>query len=501
MSELEERKENFKTKFSKFFSDYHNIILALILLFSFIIRIYFLISTNGQPLWWDEAQYAEQARRIGLNLGTNDIWYYRRTMFLPLFWSVFFKIGLGETFLRFTEVLFSVLLVYGTYLLGRELFNNKKIGLIAALGISVSRIVLFETTRLLNSVPADALMVFAVYYFYRGYLKENNTKYIYLFGLLAGLAMSFRFATFLAIISFVLIYLIKEKGKFLNNKHMIGAFLLLLIVLSPFFIMYKQHYPNGISDFLKQYGEIGVPSEEKQPYLGISGLYMYLMAIPDNLSWFLFILFLVGSIYLLDFLIAPDLLFKDNNLQKNLFLFLFILPPFIYHSLKSLYIEERYLIGILPIVVIISAYGLFKLYEYLKNYNKYAVLGVIGMLLLVSSIYQIKYATELVNSKKDSYLQVKDAALWMRDNSKLRDIIISNSIPQTQYYSDRSTYYEENATKVLELKPKFYTVSMYEQSSQEYYKFPEANPNLLKVVHVYYIDQEKTKPSLVIYEF
>ena len=499
MSELEQRKENFKNRFFKIFSDYHNLILFLILLISFIVRFYYLVSTVNQPLWWDEAQYAEEARRVGLSLGTNDIWYYRRTLFLPLFWSLLFKFGLGETSLRVTEVLFSTLLVFATYLLGKELFN-KKIGLASAFAIAFSRIILFETSRLLNSVPASALMILAVYYFYKGYLKENNIKYIYLFGLFAGLAVSFRFATFLAIISFALIYLIKEKGKFWNNKHIIGSFLLILIILSPFFISYQKNYPAGIKDFLKHYGEVGVPSQDKQPYLGLSGLYQYLMAIPGDISWFLFATFIVGCFFLLDFVIALDLLFKESNIQKNLFLFLFILPPFIYHGFMSLYVEERYLIGILPIIVIISCYGLFKLYEYLKSYNKYAVLSVICILLLVSAYYNVKSASELIDSKKDSYSQVKEAALWMKDNSQPGDVIISNSIPQTQYYSDRSTYYIENATELLKLKPKFYTVSVYEQSAPEYYAYPEANSDKWKGVRVYYLDKEKTKPGLAIYQ-
>ncbi len=489
-----------KKKTIEFFKDYYNIILIFILLLSFIIRLYFLFSTIDQPVWWDEAQYAEEARRLGLDLETNDIWYYRRTIFLPVFWSLLFSIGLDEAALRFTEVLFSVLLVFATYLAAKELFN-KKIALVAAFAMAFSKIILFETTRLLNSVPAAALMLFAVYYFYKGYIKENNTKYIYLFGLFAGLAMSVRFAIFLAIISFVFVYLIKEKGKFWKNKHMIGAFLLILLILSPFFILYQKNYPGGVQDFLRHYGEVGVPAKDKQPYLGISGLYQYLIAVPGNIGWFLFITFIIGLFFLLDFVIAPDLLFKETSLQKNLFLFMFMLPPFIYHGMKSLYIEERYLIGILPIIAIIAAYGLFRIYEYAKNYNKYTALIVIVILLLVGSFSQIKSSNELINSKKGSYIQVKEAAIWMKENSKPGEVIISNSIPQMQYYSDRSTYYVETKEEVLNLKPKFYVVSMYERSADAFYKYPDENKDSLKVSRVYFQDQQQQNPSLIIYEF
>jgi len=483
--ELESRKENLKNKLLNFFSEYHNIILVLILIFAFIIRIYFFFQTINQPLWWDESQYVEQARRLGLNLETNDIWYYRRTMFLPLFWSLFFKLGFGETTLRLTEVFFSVLIVLATYLISKEMFN-KKTALIAAFGVSISRIILFETTRLLTSVPETALMLLAVYYFYKGYIKENKTKYIYLFGLFTGLAMSVRFASFLSIISFGLIFLIKEKGKIWKNKQMLGAFLLIFLILSPFFYQYYKHYPEGISDFLRHYGEVGVPKEQKQPYLGVKGIYDYFSTIPANTGIIFFIALIIGIIFLLDFIIAPDLLFKDNKIQRNLFLFLFILPPFIYHSLKSLYVEERYLLGILPVIFIISAYGLIKFYEYVKNYNKYVVSGILIILLLVSSFYVIKSANEIILAKKDSYSQVKEASLWIKENSNPNDKIISNSIPQMQYYTDRSVYYIEEKEEVIKLKPKYYIVSIYEQSAPSYYELPEKNKDKFKAVQVYF---------------
>ena len=136
-----------KMNAKELFKDKHNIVLILILLFAFITRMYFFFYTIDQPVWWDESQYIEQAKRLGLDLETNDIWYYRRTMLLSVFWSFFYKIGLGEITLRFTEVLFSMLLVYATFLVGKEMFN-RKIGLLAAFGVAISRIILFETSRL-----------------------------------------------------------------------------------------------------------------------------------------------------------------------------------------------------------------------------------------------------------------------------------------------------------------------------------------------------------------
>ncbi|MEK6937112.1 MAG: glycosyltransferase family 39 protein [Nanoarchaeota archaeon] len=486
------------TKIKDFFKDKHNIALILVLLFALIIRMYFFFNTLDQPLWWDESQYAEQAKKLGQNLETNDIWYYRRTMLLSIFWSFFYKIGLGETALRFTELLFSLLLVYSTFLIGKEMFN-KKVGLFAAFGVSVSSVIIFETSRLLTSVPSTSMMMLAIYFFYKGYLKNYNVKQIYLFGLFAALSLNIRFAAFLSIFSFGIIYLIKEKGKFWKQKQLIASFLLILVLLAPFFYLYSKNYPLGIRDFVKHYS-VSVP-EEDALLLGNKGLFIYLKALPDNLSLLLFLAFIFGVFLLLDFVLAPDYLFKDTNLQRNLFLFLFIIPPFFYHSTKSLYLEERYLIGILPVIFIIAGYGLYKVYTYTQSHNKYIVLSLVLIFLIVVAGLQITKASKIINDRKDSYQQVKEAALWMKSNSNPGNTIISNSIPQNQYYSGLSTYYLEDEKEIQKLKPKYYVVSIYERSAQVFLEYPEKNPDKLKLVKAYFIDKEKTQPTLLIYEF
>ena len=147
-----------------------------------------------------------------------------------------------------------------------------------------------------------------------------------------------------------------------------------------------------------------------------------------------------------------------------------------------------------------AGYGIIKLYDYLKNYNKKFVTGVILLLLLASTFTQVKAADEIISGKKDSYLQVKEASFWIKENSNPNDVVISNSIPQMQYYSDRSVYYIENETELLKLKPRYYVVSIYERSAPSFYTYPEQNEDKWKGVKVYFLDQERKRPSLAIYE-
>ena len=74
-----------------------------------------------------------------------------------------------------------------------------------------------------------------------------------------------------------------------------------------------------------------------------------------------------------------------------------------------------------------------------------------------------------MENKKESYLPVKDAALWMKANSEPNDQILSVSYPQTSYYAERNvTIYSdiENVSEfdklVWKFKPKYLEATLFE---------------------------------------
>src|SRR3990167_10242817 len=121
---MEESTEKKGNKISNFLKNKENLVLFLIIVFALIIRIWVYIKTLNQPIWWDEGDYLAAAKRWGLGLNIHDIWYYRRAFLLPVIWAGIYKIGGNETFLRFTELIFSILVVYFTYLLGKVVFSK-----------------------------------------------------------------------------------------------------------------------------------------------------------------------------------------------------------------------------------------------------------------------------------------------------------------------------------------------------------------------------------------
>src|SRR3989344_8780125 len=112
-----------QSKFLEFFKDYWNILLLLILILGIGIRIYYF--NIEQAVWWDEAEYTSGAKLIGGKLPENVNYEFnpRRPFFLPLFWGIIFKLGGNEFILRFFQLLFSIVALFLTYLIGKEMYN------------------------------------------------------------------------------------------------------------------------------------------------------------------------------------------------------------------------------------------------------------------------------------------------------------------------------------------------------------------------------------------
>lgn len=494
-----------ESKINKLIKDKYLLILLGILIFAFILRIWVFSITINQPVWWDEADYLSEAKRIGLRLEhVRNLWYYRRTFFLPLFWGFIYRLGGIETTLRFTEFLFSFLAVIFTYLVGKEIFN-KEVGLVAAFGMSICRIHLFLTGRLLTSLPATTLFLVGLWLFWKGYFKKQKCWFIWLSGLFIGLAIFVRFALFLSLVPFIILVLLKEKLKLWKNKHIFIFFLIIFLILTPFFIKYVEHYPEGVKDFIRHYTGIGKKEEplEIPNYMKLRGVWAYFKNIIVNTSWPLFIFFLIGCGLFIDLVLGYDLIFKNKELIKLIFILFWILPPLIYHGWFSEYVQERYLMWTYPAIFMLVGVGLLKMYRYGCKYNKRLSSISLVLILVIAAYSQISAANNIITIKKNSYLEVKESSLWIKNNTNPGDVVLSQSSPQTTYYSERKVYgYDKNKEefekKLSELNPKYAIVSIFEHHPDWLYSYFEKNKDRFTPIKVY---RWRDKPVLIIYKF
>lgn len=511
MSEIDKRKSNLLSWIK---SHPLLVLLILILLLSFILRIWVFNLTKEQALWWDEGDYMYAAKHWGLNLESRDLWYYRRVFLVPSIYAAIFKIGGSETTIRFFQVILSTLLVFFTYKIGKELFNQK-VGLVAAFGLAVNRLYLFYTGRLLTDYLSLAFLLPAYLFFYKGYIKNEGNKYVYLAALLLGLSFFSRLGELLALVPLFIYVILKSKFSFLKDKRIWISLLIIILVMTPFLYQYKKHYPSGVVDFFKHYTQLDVPQEQRQlPWL--AGIPRYIFDLLPNTSWFLFTIFLVGLLSFYDVILGFDMLFKPESegLRQKLFLLAWIAIPIIVHGMITEIdlLEERYIMLSYPALFIVMGIGFTKIEEYFSKYSKIAVNIILILILLFGAYSQITAASALIKDRANSYDLIKKSGIWLNHNSDPSDIIISQSRPVHGYYTERTIWspsefknaslvsLEENFEKNLSvLNPRYFVVSRFEQHPPWAYNYGQKKN--LKVAQAWFADAARTQPVLVIYEF
>ena len=503
-------KELIKEKFRNFFfgkDKYFNWALIAILILALILRIKYFAINSAE--WWDATEALSVARRMAFNLEhVFNTQNPRRPFLLPLLWAGMLKLKDSEFFLRFSILIFSFIGVIATYLIGKEMFD-KKVALIATFGIAVFWQHLFFTGRFLDIMPSATFAWLSFYFIWKGYVKEYDKKYIWMAGLAFGLAIFARAGSIFFIAPLMALFLMKKKLNFLKDKNLWAIPVIILLVLAPFIIWVSLNYNHPVTKMLGSEGGAGRTS--RLVALGgytLTGMWEYVKFLPGYLGSAFLILFLIGfALIILDLVLGFDMIFDEGEkVKKAIFLLAWIFVPLLVFGnewITAKFIQPRYLLAAFPAVFLIIGDGAMRIYEFAKKQQKTAgliVLGVILIGLLFGGVYQYDTAKQSINEKKDSYLQVKEAALWMKEHSNSSDVIISNSIPQTIYYSDRGVYMmgEPEEEGLLAKKPKFLVTSVYEKSQEWYYQYPEKHADMFKVVKVYDIGGN---PSLVIYEF
>lgn len=498
------KKEEIQQKIKIFFEDKTNLLFLAIFIFGVILRLKYL--TINQAVWYDEAEYLSAAK--GWAFGVPFQLHFVRPPLMPFIWVVFYKLGAGELVFRIILLLFSLAGIWLTYSIGKMLFN-KYVGIIASALTSFHYLNLFYTSRLMTDVPSMTLLLFTIYFFWKGYVEEKGF-YLYLMGLAFILSVLMRFPGG-SLGGVLLIYLLLTEGfKFLKNKKLWASIGIFFLVFLPYGVWYYNTY-------------------NKIPILGASGFYMHQVMLKKSLSFmptvfmspipylfdilpydmgqFFILALLIGlGMILFNISIGWDFLKKDKNLQKQLFVFLWIMVIFSYFAFYAGLVEDRYFFYIYPACFMIIGWVFVKLNDLLKNYNKFLGIIFIMMILFLVGYKQLTFADQLIKIKANSYVQFRQAGEWIKANSQEGDSIVASGEPMFAYYSERKVHYwfhvdneEDFYEQLLEKRPKYMVLSI-EGSPQWSYPWPQNNPDKAVPVQAYFFDAEKTKPVVVIYQ-
>jgi phage shock protein PspC (stress-responsive transcriptional regulator) len=330
------------------------------------------------------------------------------------------------------------------------------------------------------------------------YWKSDKFKEIIFAGIFAALGFYFKVSALLVPMAFLVFILVKDRLSAFKNKNYYYFSLAFLATLIPYFIW--SYLTFGTFTAFKSGYSAAIGTSTPFAWYNINFFY----SLTENI---LFILFLFGLLLAFRFVLYIDVLAKDKKrcFDPGLFsvIVLAVVATFYIFYIRGT--EDRWVFLWLPFIFMLIGNALMTVYNFGKKYSKIISTLLTVVLLIWGGYAQLSHAGDIISIKKDSYSQVKDAALWMKEYSDTKDIIVTQSQTQTTYYAEREIRQLnpfENASDfsayLKEEKPKYLELSMFEHHPNWAYTWP--NENNSRPVQAYFSDVDKKQPVLIVYE-
>ena len=237
--------------------------LFIIILFSFLIRVWFLDKPEG--LYFDEyfgwmiaskPTISEFFKAVMQNCHTPLYYVYLK------FWIFLFSDS--DLSLRFSSVLPSVLSVFTMYLLGKE-FKDKNLGILCALFTAISSFCIYfaQEVRLYSLLFLVSSLAF--YYFIRSVKTNKKSDFILFFVANAVLCsihtLGIIFSVFLILFLFAYLFICFDKNsdkfkKLISKIRYIYLFTFVIIILIPF--LYNIALSKNLSQFWADFSYVKI---------------------------------------------------------------------------------------------------------------------------------------------------------------------------------------------------------------------------------------------------
>lgn len=326
---------------------------------------------------WDEAVYIGVGKSI-FSLGKIGLFEPIRPIVLPIFLGFFWKINLNIIlFGKLIALIFSLIYLYLTYLLAKEIFD-KKVAIISSIIIAITPVFFFNSTQIMTGIPSTVFAMFAI-------LLLIRKKSPYLIGFFTALSFLTRFPQGILLPAVLLsVYLLqKKKERIQNIKKILVSF---IITTTPHLIFNLVIYINPFYPFILALRHQGNPVHAASSILH-DILYYIIEPIKDNL---IFIFLIMGL-----FFILQKKLKKDKKII--LISLAFYLLYFTYTSNKQL----RFSLVFLPLLATLSSFGIVELIRRINRLRikaiKIPILIIIAIFIAFSSFLAIKEDIRLHN--------------------------------------------------------------------------------------------------------
>jgi len=354
------------------------IILGSILVAASAFRMYNLDRYN---FWYDEAIVMLDAQSVGRLFPLSNLfdgnfllnhhdYLMLYTHGFVYYWKMLF--GVSEFALRLSSVIFSLLSIYGVYLLGRYIFNIKTAGL-AGLLLAISPLHIYYAQELRPYAAVCFFTIFAVYSFLKA-LDTGKKRYWFIYIFFNILNIYFHYMNLLVLFSFCFFFVfnIKKYKRFLKPfilAHIAIIFLLLPVLLTLYpnirFIFHNKIYP-AMSEF---------PIWAGKPTLRHLLATFKNFSIGYNISYYSFGGRLISAVSFFLFLFGASKFYKKTGGRLLLTcLFVPIVLLFLMSQIQPSYVD-RYFFSIFPLYLLGIAAGLGRLNKKLLFIFMFIIVG------------------------------------------------------------------------------------------------------------------------------
>ncbi len=362
-----------------------------VVVFAFLSRI-FLIN-RVKIILWDATVYIMNARWF---IGEQVFWEILRAPLLPFLISPLTLFGASPKAYVTFSVLISILSIIVTYFVAREFFGEKA-GVLSALIIAVVPLHIFWSPQVYTEILGSLFVLGCVYFLWKFDKSENNNKFLYLCGLMAGFSFLSRYILGI-MLPVIFIFLLLRKKLTIKNGLIILIFFSIVVI--PWFAYNYSIFEDpmhSIREGIRWKGQ------------GVMPYAYYLTELPAAMS-FAFLVVAFGFFYSLKHL-------KNPKIQLLLITFITF---FVFITIDT-HKEIRYFLPMFPVIIIFSSYFIEKIDFKKFGWIVFAIVAITGVFTLISVPNTYSSCYGIIEASQD-----------------LDGIVASVYWPQTAYYGNVS---------------------------------------------------------------
>lgn len=312
------------------------------------------------------------------------------------------------------------------YFLGKELFS-KKVGIYSSLIFALLPFNLFNNSMVMTGTLSTFFVILTFLFFWKGFEKGEN-KYKIFFGISLALALLARYTVLWIIPVFLIYFLIRDKNfKFLKDKYLWYSIIAFFVLMTPWFIYGQHFYGNILGGFIH-----GVQAASY--WGGTESLLFYFKN-----SWAIFsaagIAFLGSLIYFFK---------KKEFSKKQIYLLLVWAAFFFIVSCLVGHKENRFLLPMVPAVIILSGYFLSKL----KKRSKLILALILAVLIIHSGFLFVSNYKANHTGTNYCFNKMTEFVKTLPKNS----LIFTDETPIVYAYTHQRTRYYPNPWSIKSLE-------------------------------------------------